>query len=319
MATAITPTGVTFSDSTIQTTAAPAPGGFSTRTSAFFYGGGINQSPNYYSQLFTTFNQNGVMSVDSTFVNAAQTFATGAMYGQGNGLVYGGYVGATTTVDVTNISPSGAISASTTYAFPGRWGGSSVPYGGTNSVIYLGQLYPGGATNTSLLIGGLGIPVSSQAAIGTARQSPGNGFGFGAGVGMFLGGSANVYNLVSNVGVIAADVSAGFGSLGFDEPIGATYGTDKGVAWQFGSSFKNVYFVSNVGVISRVTALAAAAVRGASGATYGNDKAVFAFGDNGSTVFYNTTHLVSNIGTQVAETSTLATARSYAAASSIGN
>ena len=120
------------------------------------------------------------------------------------------------------------------------------------------------------------------------------GFGSGAGVtvidpnqkGIFgfgsNGGYQGVTNLVSNLGVVASDTAAVGTARSYAS--GCSYGEDKGiVAYGFASgSYQSISnLISNVGVVaSDTTSIAGTARYKVAAATYGGDKALFAYGGN---------------------------------------
>ena len=134
-------------------------------------------------------------------------------------------------------------------------------------------------------------------------------FGFGS-----TGGGntqVGVTNLVNSSGAVASDVSA-VGTA--RNAVGAvTYGFDKAI-FAFGrindngNNFVNTRnLVNNSGVVASDATGAGTARLGVTGAKYGFDKAIFAFGSTGSVV--NTRNLVSNSGVVAADATGAGTAR----------
>ena len=109
--------------------------------------------------------------------------------------------------------------------------------------------------------------------------------------------------------MIAADAS--LSGLGYTTAA-ATYGYDKGYIYNNGTK----YTVSNTGVFTS-TSLSSFAVRGTCGSTYGGDKAVFFGGSDGNSTTYNKQLLISNTGVATLLSTSVASTREYAAATSV--
>ena len=130
-------------------------------------------------------------------------------------------------------------------------------------------------------------------------------FGFG-----YTGAAfANITNLVSNTGVVAADQAALTGTAR-SGLAGAIYGTDKAI---FGFGYTGARTavtnkVSNTGVVAIDTAGVGTVRYAVAGAGYGTDKAIFAYGNKSNTVSISRssqTNLVSNTGVVAADQAAL--------------
>jgi hypothetical protein len=146
-----------------------------------------------------------------------------------------------------------------------------------------------------------------------APSSNQNGlFGYGDG-----GGETAVTNIVSNVGVVASDVS-GVGTAR-EELAACGYGNDKAI-FGFGridssDSLTGVTnLVNNSGVVASDVSAVGTARRLPAAATYGGDKGIFGFGTTGS--YTAVTNLVNSSGVVASDVSGVGTARAYLGACS---
>ena len=128
-----------------------------------------------------------------------------------------------------------------------------------------------------------------------------------------------ITNIVSNVGVVASDVS-GVGTAR-EELAACGYGNDKAI-FGFGRIDSSdtltgvTNLVNNSGVVASDVSAVGTARRLAAGATYGGDKGIFGFGTTGS--YTAVSNLVSNSGVVASDVSGVGTARAYLAACSYG-
>ena len=174
----------------------------------------------------------------------------------------------------------------------------------------------GSGSNESNKVNSSGVVASSVTGVGTERYGLG-GTTYGGDKGMFMYGRVgtdltnSITNFVSNSGVIATDSSAAgsartyiaattFGSTG-QAIVG--FGND-------GSSVQNYYnLISNSGVIASDTSGSGHTRQAPAAVPYGTDKAVFAYGYNGS--YLNSKALVSNQGVVASNSTGAGTGRVY--------
>ena len=137
------------------------------------------------------------------------------------------------------------------------------------------------------------------------------------GYGEVPGDRSAVTNLVSNTGVVAADVS-GLGTAR-QQPGACEYDGDKGI-FGFGQTASKVSItnlVSNVGVVAADQAATTGTARNAPGALeFGGDKGIFAFGSASVTAVSN---LVSNAGVVASDVTGVGTARRAVGACEYGD
>jgi hypothetical protein len=310
MGTALTPTGITFSDSTTQTTAYAAQLG-NTSENALFFGGTPSGGTGAICSILNTINSQGVTSQDTVMSNNNRNGAAGGKFGTGSGYYFGGYNWGTIygfSNYYTTITGNGVFSSDSTSVGTARGYHACVNYGGNLSLIIYG--YTGSDYSRALnLVSSVGVIAADVTAAQSARSDV-SGFSYGGDKGAVFGKTA--YNLVSNTGSIAADVST---STTFTQSASATYGYDKGIVF---IGALTGYRVSNTGVFTSVTpSPSSSANRGWTGAVYGGDKAMIAYGSNSGSSVINSQLLISNTGIYAAERSGVGTAREYPAATSI--
>ena len=150
---------------------------------------------------------------------------------------------------------------------------------------------------------------------GSAANYPKNDEGI-FGFGRPNGASSDITNLVSNVGVVASDVT-GVGTA--RKGVAACeFGEDKGIFGFGASTLSMTNLVSNSGVLaSDTTGVAGVTGRSILAACgYGVDKGIFGFGNDGDVT--DVTNLVSNAGVVATDVSGVGTARQYIAACEYG-
>ena len=189
-----------------------------------------------------------------------------------------------------------------------------------------------GLTNITNLVSILGVVATDTTGVGTVRSvlaAAGYGgdkaiFGFGYSFANYTSNYYNITNLVSNTGVVASD-STGVGS-GRGYLASAGYGVDKAI-FGFGNEQGSGYnsditnitnLVSNLGIVATNTTGVGMARGSLAAAGYGEDKAIFGFGNTTNTNVTNVTNLVSNTGIVATDTTGVGTARLHLAASSYG-
>ena len=175
------------------------------------------------------------------------------------------------------------------------------------------------------LVSNTGVVATDTTGVGTARKYLASA-GYGTDKAIFGYGnndSTNVSltNLVSNTGVVATD-TAGVGTSRW-LLAGAGYGTDKAI-FGYGASSAGGFtlvsmtnLVSNTGVVATDTAGVGTARYSLAAAGYGTDKAIFGYGNDGSTNV-SVTNLVSNTGVVATNTTGVGTARQYPSAAGYG-
>ena len=206
----------------------------------------------------------GIVTSNNTNVPTSGVISLSQFYGAVNivypGKAIFGYGYTSAAVSITNlVSNTGAVSADVTGVGTARWGIAAAGYGGDKAIFGYGS------TGT---LGQVFVPTVS------------------------------ITNLVSNTGVVSADVT-GVGTARYS--LSATgYGGDKaifgyGVSGSTGGRFSMTNLVSNTGVVSADVTGVGTARSSVGAAGYGGDKAIFGYGTAVSQAF-SLTNLVSNTG-----------------------
>ena len=227
-------------------------------------------------------------------------------------------------VSMTNlISSSGVAATDTTGVGTDRYYPAATCYGGDKAIFGYG--YTSSSVSMTNLVNNVGVVAADVTGVGTARRQLAAAkygtdkalFGYGNTV-----ASGDVFvsltNLVSNSGVVAADVT-GVGTAR-QQPSAAGYGTDKAI-FGYGYSGSKVSMsnlVSNLGVVAADVTGVGTARTALAAAGYGTDKAIFGYGDPAAAGNTSLTNLVSNSGVVATDTTGVGTARSDLAAASYG-
>jgi hypothetical protein len=178
---------------------------------------------------------------------------------------------------------------------------------------------------TTNLISNTGVASSDVSGVGQDRQktaaceygSDKGIFGYGAAVIDASTTHLGMTNLVSNSGVVAADVT-GVGTAR-QQLAACEFGDDKAI-FGFGhngsATVSMTNLVSNVGVVATDTSGVGTARNGPAACSYDGDKGIFGFGHTGS--YASITNLVSNSGVVSSDVTGVGTVRAWLAACEYG-
>ena len=280
-----------------------------TQKAIFGYGSTSGDNSVSMSNLVSS---SGVVASDVTGVGTARNSLAAATYGGDRALFgYGGNDDG--KVSITNlVNNLGVIADDTTGVGTARSILAAATYGEDKAIFGYGT--SSGFESLTNLVSNSGVVSADVTGVGTARQqlaaSEYGGdkaiFGYG-----YAGGSGSnnlsMTNLVSNSGVVAADVS-GVGSAR-RELAAAKYGGDKGI-FGYGNTGSRTNVsnkISNLGVVASDTSGVGTARNQLGAASYGGDKAIFAYGSTGSVSSLK--NLVSNTGVVAADVTGVGTAR----------
>jgi hypothetical protein len=266
----------------------------------------------------------GVVASDTSGVGTARYIVAGASYGGDKGIFAFG-LDASAITGVSNlVSNSGVVASDVTAVGSARYGPSACEYGTDTAIFAYGWTTT--YVSMSNLVSDAGVIASDVTGVGTDKKGlAGCSYGgdkgifcYGEGTGGSGGGTLNARNLVSNLGVIAADVS-GAGTIRADLAA-CEYGYDKGI-FGFGNPAGTGYvgvtnLVTNVGVVGTDVTAVGTARRSLSACDYGYDKGIFAYGTTGSLTAVS--NLVSNAGVIAADVSGVGTVRIAAGACEYG-
>ena len=256
----------------------------------------------------------GVVASDTSGVGTARYKLRGASYGGDKGIFAYGNTGSVTAIS-NLVSNAGVVATDVTGVGTARYGPAACEYGTDTAIFAYGWTTT--YVSMSNLVSDAGVVASDVTGVGTDKKalaacSYGGDKGifcYGEGTGGSGGGTLNARNLVSNAGVVAADVS-GAGTIRADLAA-CEYGYDKGI-FGFGNPAGTGYLgvtnlVTNVGVVGTDVAAVGTARREIEACDYGYDKGIFAFGTTGSLTAVS--NLVSNAGVVAADVSGVGTAR----------
>ena len=216
---------------------------------------------------------------------------------------------------ITNlISSSGVVASDTSAVGAARIQVQAANYGG-DKAIFMGG-YNGGTNNgVSNLVNNSGVVASDVTGVADGTTGT-TGVNFGTGLAGFfygdVGGKTNKKSLVNSSGVVASTVN-GVGTAR-DSPGAAQYSPGYALAVYYGGRTSSNQFttftnlISNTGVQSSDVSGVGTGKSFQSGAAYGGDKGIMAFGflNDANTTNIN---LVSNVGVIASDTSGTGTAR----------
>ena len=212
------------------------------------------------------------------------------------------------------VTNTGVVGTDVTGVGTARFGLGATSYGYDKAIFGYGATSgtPSVAASMTNLVSNTGVVATDTTGVGTARRSvSAAGYGnFGQAI-FGYGGSTGVStlysltNLVSNTGIVATDTT-GVGTARYS-PAAASYGFDKAI---FGYGVINTptpstyvsmtNLVSNTGVVATDTTGVGTARGTLAASGYGDDKAIFGYGTNGSPL--STTNKVSNTGVVAIDT-----------------
>jgi len=228
-------------------------------------------------------------------------------------------------VSITNlVSNTGVVATDTTGVGTARRDLAAAGYGGDKAIFGYGfSTVVGSSLSLTNLVSNTGVVATDTTGVGTARDSlAAAGYGndksiFGYGT---TGTPVSITNLVSNTGVVANDTT-GVGTAR-QNLAAAGYGTDKSI-FGYGSTSTTATgrvaitnLISNTGVVATDTTGVGTARYLLAAAGYGNDKAIFGYGNDGGNL--SMTNLVSNTGVVAADTTGVGTSRRELAAAGYG-
>ena len=304
------PSGTTF---TPPTAAFPNlgptyPSGTATQRAIFGYGntGSLNVS------MTNIVSNTGVVVGDTTGVGTARGEPAATNYG-GDKAIFG-YGNATGPVSLSNlVSNAGVVAADTTGVGTARYGLAASGYGTTGQAIF-GFGNSGARTAITNLLSNTGVVATDTTGVGTARMDLAAAkystdkaiFAFGSSG----SGAVSLNNLVSNTGVVATDTTSTATARQY-QPGGASYGVGLAIfGYGMDASFtalNSTNLVSNTGVVASDTTGVGTARNYIAASSYGDDKAIFGYGNTASAV--SMTNLVSNTGVVATDTTGVGSAR----------
>jgi len=253
-------------------------------------------------------NSSGVIAADVSGVGTARNSLAAASFG-GDKAIFG-----FGTTHVSNlVSNSGVVASDTSGVGTSRGDLAACGFGLDKAIFGYGA----DTHSITNLVSNSGVIAADVTGVGTGRGGlAATGYGVDLGVFGYGTGFTSVTNKVSNTGVVSANTT-GVGTAR-NYLAAARYGGDKAL-FGYGSTYSGGYsyysitnLVSNSGVVATDTSGVGTERSDPAAASYGGDKAIFAYGNTGSNV--SMSNLVNNVGTVAADVSGVGTARRHLAA-----
>lgn len=210
-----------------------------------------------YSAVSNLVSNLGVVAGDTTGVGTARYYLAGAGYGGDKAIV--GFGVGFATVGVTNlISNTGVVATDTAAVGTARSRLGACSYGGDKAIFAFGNMSPT-LVSIATLVSNVGVVTGETTYAGINGRHLVSAASYGGDKGIFGFSEASISgvntvtaitNLISNLGVIAADVS-GVGTARYSAAA-AGYGGDKAIfGFGYSGSATNITnLVSNTGVVT---------------------------------------------------------------------
>jgi hypothetical protein len=328
MATTLTSTGVQFPDGSTRTAAIP----LNYMQRAIFGYGRTGTSTFTHYRTTNVVSNVGIVATDISSPAVSRSYLAAAGYGYIRAIfAFGatGSAGVTYNNNTNLVGDRGEVDSDVSGIGTARANLAGASYGLDRGILAYG--FTGSNQSISNLVSNTGVVATNTTGVGTARSKlAAAGYGgdkaiFGYGANTYSGSTpievTGVTNLVSNIGVVAADVT-GVGTFRM-ELAAAGYGGDKaifGYGIQFGSALNMTNLVSNTGVVATDVTGVGTARYGLAAASYGGDKAIFGYGATGvAPAALSITNLVSNTGVVATNTTGVGQERYGLAAASYGS
>lgn len=239
-----------------------------------------------------TMNQTNVRVLAGVSTTSGASWSMNSLYGRSNGTLYGIFMLGSTTVSgyvsaANYVTSSGVIGADTGTSATARVSTSACTYGSDKGIFIYGTInnYSSGfgfanrVSNTGA--------VSSDAAVSGSARTYSASCGYGGDKGITIFGTTGlsnqtatgVTNLISNTGVVGADVAAVVASRAGSSA--CTYGGSKGISAfgaQVGTFISAANLISDTGIPATDTSTIGTARTASAACSYGGDKGIFGFG-----------------------------------------
>jgi len=210
------------------------------------------------------------------------------------------------------VASNGTVAADVTQVGTARNSCGGATYGGDKAIMYGGAAVSGGAvlgiTNLISNSGVVGTDVAKASGVRDAADVAGSPYGGDKAI-MYggYGSTADTkYNLINNVGVVAADVTGA--PTGRAGTAGQKFGSSGQAIFAYGTSNISISFiVSNVGVPGSDVTGVGTGRKYLACAPFGGDRCVFAFGQASATTAVS--NKVSNTGVVASDTGAVGTSR----------
>ena len=267
----------------------------------------------------------GVVASDVTGVGTARHYFQGCEYGEDKGIFGGGFVDGNPSsyTGITNLVGSdGVIASDTAAVMTARRSFMAATYGGDKGIFYGGRVI-GGTDHYDIknLVSNVGVVASDATAASASGKREGAACEFDAAKNkdtaiMAYGRTdaaapASTSNLISNLGVISADVTSISGTAR-TESSACSYGGDSGIIGYGTGPINTTNLITNTGVVGADVTGVGTARLSSTACEWGYTKGIFCMGDAGSG-YLGMTNLVSDTGVVATDVDAVGTARSYPA------
>ena len=217
------------------------------------------------------------------------------------------------STSVTNlVNSSGVVAADVTQVGTARYAAAGASYGGDKAIFFGGAKNSDdstvGITNLVNNSGVVGSDVAIASGVRTVADVAGSTYGGDKAIAYGgYGSTANTkYNLINNVGVVAADATGT--PTGRSGTAGSAFGSTGQAIFAYGTANINISFiVTNQGVPGSDVTGVGTARKYLGCASFGGDRCVFAYGSNNNKL--NVSNKVSNLGVVASDTSGVGSVR----------
>ena len=214
---------------------------------------------------------------------------------------------------VTNlVNSSGVVAADVTQVGTARYAAAGASYGGDKAIFFGGAKNSDdstvGITNLVNNSGVVGSDVAIASGVRTVADVAGSTYGGDKAIvyGGYGSTTNNKYNLINNVGVVAADATGA--PTGRQGTAGSKFGSSGEAIFAYGTANINISFiVTNQGIPGSDRTGVGTARKYVACASFGGDRCVFAYGSNTNNLAVS--NKVSNTGVVASDTGAVGTPR----------
>ena len=210
------------------------------------------------------------------------------------------------------VNSSGVVAANVTQVGTARGAPAAATYGGDKAIFFGGAKVSDdstvGITNLVSNSGVVGSDVAKASGVRTVADVAGSTYGGDKAIvyGGYGSTTNTKYNLINNVGVVAADATGA--PTGRQGSAGSKFGSAGEAIFAYGTANINISFiVTNQGIPGSDRTGVGTARKYIACASFGGDRCVFAFGSNNS--YLAVSNKVSNTGVVASDTSAVGTPR----------
>ena len=260
-------------------------------------------------------SSSGVVASDTSAVGTARNVASALTYGGNLAMFIYGSANSGQGVIRNLVNDAGVVQSDSTAGGTAGGNGSAASIGFTKGINFSGEKSGVAQSAITNLISDTGVVGSNVAAVsGVFGRQGTTATNYGGDKALIFGGlnsgATNKKNLVSNTGVVQADIVTS--ATACTLKMGAKYGSTGQAILAHGTSGGNVNtknLVSNTGVVASDATGGGTARSSLAGSNYGGDKAIVLFGNLQNDTPTGITNLISNTGAIASDTSAVASAR----------